>query len=53
VLNLITALEALRALVDGERDPARLAELAKGRLRAKLSALAEASTGVPPITTHR
>jgi len=35
----------LHALVDGERDPARLAELAKGRLRAKLPALAEALRG--------
>lgn len=35
----------LRALVDGERDPARLAELAKGRLRAKLPTLAEALRG--------
>lgn len=42
----------LRALVDGERDPTRLAESIKGRLRAKLSALAEAGTRVPPITRH-
>lgn len=35
----------LRALVEGERDPARLAELAKGRLRAKLPALAQALHG--------
>ncbi len=35
----------LRALVDGERDPARLAELAKGRLRAKLPVLVEALHG--------
>lgn len=35
----------LRALVDGERDPARLAALAKGRLRVKLPALTEALHG--------
>ena len=35
----------LSALVAGERDPGRLAELAKGRLRAKLPALTEALRG--------
>ena len=35
----------LAALVDGERDPAVLAELAKGRLRAKLPDLREALRG--------
>jgi transposase len=35
----------LRALVEGERDPDRLAELAKGRLRAKIPALTEALHG--------
>ncbi|MDP9375798.1 MAG: IS110 family transposase [Chloroflexota bacterium] len=35
----------LRALVDGETDPARLAELAQGRLREKLPALRQALAG--------
>src|SRR5215210_7556890 len=35
----------LRALVDGETDPARLAELAEGRLREKLPALRLALVG--------
>jgi transposase len=35
----------LQALVDGQRDPAVLAELAKRRLRTKIPALTEALTG--------
>jgi transposase len=35
----------LRALLDGERDPKVLAELARGRLRSKLPALREALRG--------
>ncbi len=35
----------LKALVEGTRDPEVLAELAKGRLRAKIPALKEALTG--------
>jgi transposase len=35
----------LQALVEGQRDPSVLAELAKRRLRAKISALIEALTG--------
>src|SRR5829696_5107821 len=35
----------LRALVDGETDPTRLAELAEGRLREKLAALRQALVG--------
>ena len=35
----------LEALVDGQRDPAVLADLAKRRLRAKIPALTEALTG--------
>jgi transposase len=35
----------LAALIAGERDPKRLAELARGRLRAKLGQLEEAFTG--------
>ena len=37
--------QMLTALVAGEADPAALAELAKGRLRAKLPALRQALTG--------
>lgn len=40
-----SALAMLRALVDGERDPEALAELAKGTLRRKLPELREALTG--------
>jgi transposase len=35
----------LAALIDGERDPARLADLAKRRLRSKIPELTEALTG--------
>lgn len=35
----------MRAMIDGERDPARLAELAKSRMRAKIPDLREAFTG--------
>jgi transposase len=36
----------LEALIDGQRDPAVLADLAKRRLRAKIPALTEALTGL-------
>jgi hypothetical protein len=35
----------LEALIDGQRDPAQLAKLAKRRLRSKIPALTEALTG--------
>ena len=35
----------LQALIDGQRDPAVLADLAKRRLRAKIPELTEALTG--------
>ena len=35
----------IEALIAGERDPAALAELAKGKLRPKIPALTEALTG--------
>ena len=35
----------LQALIDGHRDPAALADLAKRRLRAKIPELTEALTG--------
>jgi transposase len=37
--------DMLNAMVAGERDPARLAELARGRLRPKIAALTEALAG--------
>ena len=41
----------LAALIAGERDPKVLAELARGRMRAKRSVLEEASPGVSPTIT--
>jgi len=38
-------LAALAALIDGQHDPAQLAELAKGRLRNKIERLTEALEG--------
>jgi hypothetical protein len=35
----------LEALIDGQRDPAQLAKLAKRRLRSKIPALTEALSG--------
>ena len=35
----------MKAMIDGERDPARLAEMAKSRMRAKIPDLREAFTG--------
>ncbi len=35
----------LEALINGETDPAQLAELARGRLRAKIPALEQALSG--------
>jgi transposase len=40
----------LAALIAGERDPKVLAQLARGRMRAKRSVLAEAFTGL--FTDH-
>jgi transposase len=44
-LSSVTGLAILRAMVDGERDPVVLAELAKGRLRNKIPLLQEALVG--------
>jgi len=41
-----SAVAMVQALIAGERDPRKLAELAKGRLRAKRDALAEALDGM-------
>jgi transposase len=35
----------IEALIAGQRDPARLADLARGRMKAKRAALVEALTG--------
>jgi transposase len=40
-----SAAAMVEALIAGERDPAKLAELAKGRMRAKIGALTEALDG--------
>jgi transposase len=44
-LNGVSCRAMLSALIDGERDPAVLANLAKRRLRPKISILVEALTG--------
>jgi hypothetical protein len=41
----VSARAMLAEMIDGERDPRRLAELAKGRLRSRIPQLAEALTG--------
>jgi transposase len=43
--------DMLEALIAGQRDPAALAELARGKMRAKNSILREALTGTSAITT--
>ena len=44
-LTTVSARAMLAALIDGERDPRMLADLAKGRMRAKISELTEALIG--------
>ena len=44
-LTTVSARAMLTALIDGERDPRVLAELAKGRMRAKIPELAQALDG--------
>jgi transposase len=46
----VSARRVLAALIEGERDPARLAELVVGRARAKIPALVEALEGT--FTDH-
>jgi hypothetical protein len=46
-------LEALVALVAGQRDPKVLAQMAKARMRAKLAELEQALRGSSPTTTRR
>jgi transposase len=45
-LTTLSAQDMIRALIDGERDPAVLAGLARTRMRAKHGALTEALTGM-------
>jgi transposase len=44
-MDIVSVREMLEALIVGERDPHRLAALARGRLQAKRAALIEALTG--------
>jgi transposase len=44
-LNTMSTRDMLEALINGERDPGKLADLARGRMRAKHAALIEALTG--------
>ncbi|HEX9034460.1 MAG TPA: IS110 family transposase [Streptosporangiaceae bacterium] len=44
-LTTLSARAMIEALIAGQRDPAALAELARGRMRVKRAALAEALTG--------
>jgi transposase len=44
-LTTVSARAMLNALIAGERDPAVLADLARGKMRAKIPALTEALTG--------
>jgi transposase len=41
----VSGREMLRAIIRGENDPAKLAELARGRLRGKIPVLQQAATG--------
>lgn len=45
-LDTVSARAMLAAMIDGERDPRALADLAKGRMRRKIPELTEALTGV-------
>ena len=44
-LDTLSVRDMLEALIAGERDPRRLAGLARGRMRVKHGALVEALTG--------
>jgi transposase len=44
-LNTVSARAMLTAMINGETDPVQLADLAKGRMRRKISDLAQALTG--------
>lgn len=49
-LNTVSARAMLTAMINGETDPLRLADLAKGRMRRKIPDLAQALTG-PSMST--
>jgi transposase len=44
-LNTVSARAMLTAMIDGESDPLRLAEMARGKMRRKIPDLAQALTG--------
>jgi transposase len=44
-LNTVSARAMLTAMINGETDPLRLADMAKGRMRSKIPDLAQALTG--------
>jgi transposase len=44
-LKTVSARAILTAMINGESDPLRLADLAKGRMRRKIPDLAQALTG--------
>lgn len=44
-LTTVSARAILRAMIDGERDPIKLADLAKGRMRSKIPELSQALAG--------
>jgi hypothetical protein len=46
-LTTVSARAMLNALIAGERDPAVLAELARGKMRAKIPALPSGACWVP------
>ena len=48
----VSGRQMLAALLAGERDPQVLAQLARGRMRAKISVLEEALSGTSPTTTR-
>src|SRR5438874_8058928 len=48
----VSGRQMLRALIEGTTDPAVLADLAKGKLRAKLPALERALVGTPGVHQH-
>ncbi len=51
-LHGVSARQIMEALIGGCRDPKALAQLARGRLRVKISALQEALDGADTFTDH-
>ena len=50
-LDTLSARDMIEALIAGERDPRRLADLARGRMKTKRSALIKRSTAASTTTT--